>query len=306
MVGLVTRLSRRMSTLCVGMSDTPQHTLSSPRVLRKIAPWRFGSGFDEPGMEAHYRSLAIHTLSPAEQCGMSEWSFTLHQKLFSHLINRTKSLVPVVSANILDVGCNSGYLTAELANHFKHVVGVDYSRPLVECALARGTQAKFIQADARALPFEQDSFDLVTCFSMIHYLSDWRTIIDNIYRVTKPGGFVVFQFLQSRPIVEVIVRIVLSALLRRRGVREAYRTLSRRISICPSHGYHWHSIDGRPLKQVLAHLTQTGLLVRELHLPRRYPLLSEDHVAVIAERSEDTLNNPQKPRVCRSCLTAPR
>jgi ubiquinone/menaquinone biosynthesis C-methylase UbiE len=286
------------------MSDTPQRTLSSTRALSKSAPWRFGSGFDEPAMEAHYRSRAIHTLSPAEQCGMSEWSFNLHQKLFSHLIDRTKSLVPVASANILDVGCNSGYLTAELANHFRHVVGVDYSRALVESALARGTKARFIQADARALPFEQGSFDLVTCFSMIHYLSDWRTIIDNIYRVTKPGGFIVLQFLQSRPIVEVIVRIMLGTLLRRRRVREVYGTLSRRISICPSHGYRWHSIDGRPLEQVLAHLTQTGLLVRELHLPRRYPLLSEDHVAVIAERSGDILNNLQKPLVCRSCLTA--
>jgi ubiquinone/menaquinone biosynthesis C-methylase UbiE len=64
---------------------------------------------------------------------------------------------------VLDVGCGTGSLAfalPEIAN-VANVTGIDLAQPHVEFARARNADPRisFQQADARALPFEDDSFD---------------------------------------------------------------------------------------------------------------------------------------------------
>jgi ubiquinone/menaquinone biosynthesis C-methylase UbiE len=70
---------------------------------------------------------------------------------------------------VLDVGCGTGSLAfalPEIAN-VANVTGIDLTDPYVEFARARNADPRisFQQADARALPFEDDSFD--RAFSML-------------------------------------------------------------------------------------------------------------------------------------------
>ena len=98
-------------------------------------------------------------------------------------------------ARVLDIGCGTGYGTAELAGEAKLAAGIDVSREAVQYAREHYPQSRFLQASADALPFAGDSFDLVTAFEVIEHLPDFRRLLAESRRVLRPGGL----FLVSTP-----------------------------------------------------------------------------------------------------------
>ena len=77
---------------------------------------------------------------------------------------------------VLDVGCGTGSLTftlPEIAN-IAGVTGVDLTEPFLEFARARNADRRisFQQADARALPFEDNSFDRTFSMLVLQFIPD--------------------------------------------------------------------------------------------------------------------------------------
>src|SRR5579864_1450995 len=74
-------------------------------------------------------------------------------------------------AHFLDVACGSGQLALIAAREGLQVTGVDIARNLVERARERaqaeGLPARFEEADAEALPFEDASFDIVVIYNSV-------------------------------------------------------------------------------------------------------------------------------------------
>lgn len=96
--------------------------------------------------------------------------------------------------DILDVGCGTGEITARLAEMYPQaaVVGVDLIESHLDIAVARsaGTRGRvvFRQADAFALPFDGDSFDLVVCRHMLQAVPRAQAAMAEMVRVLRPGG----------------------------------------------------------------------------------------------------------------------
>lgn len=89
----------------------------------------------------------------------------------------------------LDVCCGPGDLTVELARGGARAVGVDFSSEMVRIATERhGSVAKFQDGDAENLPFEEQSFDLVTMNYGILHLAKPGVAISEAARVLRPGG----------------------------------------------------------------------------------------------------------------------
>jgi ubiquinone/menaquinone biosynthesis C-methylase UbiE len=98
---------------------------------------------------------------------------------------------------VLDVGCGAGMTPIFLAQEFDlQVVGVDIHPGMVASARALAqrkkmcNQVEFRQADAQALPFEDDSFDAVIVESVTVFTEDMQNAVNEYARVTKPGGYV--------------------------------------------------------------------------------------------------------------------
>jgi len=85
----------------------------------------------------------------------------------------------------IDLGCGTGYGTAELASAGWRVVGMDRVAP---AARARSSSARFVRGDLEQLPFAARSFDTVTSFQVIEHLADPRAYLAQIARVLAPGG----------------------------------------------------------------------------------------------------------------------
>jgi len=94
----------------------------------------------------------------------------------------------------LDLGCGSGELTLQLASSFKEIVGVDFISEYIKTAKKdkrkkKIKNVKFMNQNAKNLPFENNTFDLV--YSSRGPLSADFNFLKESLRVLKKGGFLI-------------------------------------------------------------------------------------------------------------------
>lgn len=101
------------------------------------------------------------------------------------------------AVQVLDVGCGIGVGPVYIAKRFDcKVSAADVSAKMLEWAEKRAEREGFAdridfhQADIREMPFETDRFDAVIVESVLAFLEDKQTAIDELIRVTKPGGYI--------------------------------------------------------------------------------------------------------------------
>jgi ubiquinone/menaquinone biosynthesis C-methylase UbiE len=99
---------------------------------------------------------------------------------------------------VLDYGCGGGLLTFQLLERgAAHVTAFDVSERLVDIARSRAeelglsSRVDFHVADAHALEFSDDSFELVVGIAILHHL-DLSVALPELRRVLRPGGKAVF------------------------------------------------------------------------------------------------------------------
>ena len=91
----------------------------------------------------------------------------------------------------LDAGCGAGMAAALSASLGARVAGIDAAEGMLEIARERTPGGDFRQGDLEALPFADDTFDLVTGFNAFQFASDPVKALREAGRVTRPGGMVV-------------------------------------------------------------------------------------------------------------------
>jgi len=95
-------------------------------------------------------------------------------------------------ADVLEAGCGTGLLLERMARFAATARGVDLSAGMLAKARARGLDV--VQASITALPYADDSFDLVCSFKVLAHVADIRGALAEMARVTRPGGFVLAEF----------------------------------------------------------------------------------------------------------------
>jgi ubiquinone/menaquinone biosynthesis C-methylase UbiE len=111
---------------------------------------------------------------------------------FAALAQRVTAALPAGS-RILEVAPGPGYLAVEIARRGAYqVIGLDISHTFVEIAArnARGANVDvdFRQGNASAMPFPENSFDLILCRAAFKNFSQPVTAMNEMHRVLKPGG----------------------------------------------------------------------------------------------------------------------
>jgi demethylmenaquinone methyltransferase/2-methoxy-6-polyprenyl-1,4-benzoquinol methylase len=91
----------------------------------------------------------------------------------------------------LDVATGTGDLAIALARRGGEVVGSDFSEGMLERARAKSPQVRWEQANALALPYDDDAFDAATVGFGARNFSDLERGIAEMARVVRPGGRVV-------------------------------------------------------------------------------------------------------------------
>lgn len=99
--------------------------------------------------------------------------------------------LPYPPNNILDVGCGTGYFSNALLKKYPKAnsYGIDISKKAISLGKKQHPRVKFVYGNAeKKLPFKKDFFDLTISGEHIEHVNDVDTYLEEIYRVTKPGG----------------------------------------------------------------------------------------------------------------------
>lgn len=109
-------------------------------------------------------------------------------------LSRLVELVaPTKTWRALDVATGAGHTAAAFAPYLTEVVASDLTDEMLAEAAKLAAEKGYAnmsvaKADAEALPFADESFDLVTCRIAPHHFPDVAAFVGSAWRVLKPGG----------------------------------------------------------------------------------------------------------------------
>jgi len=114
------------------------------------------------------------------------WWYVGRRRIIRSLVEKICSTLGNSNPRILDVGCGTGANLKMLAEHGR-AEGVDISQQAVDFCHERGLESVKLGA-AEDLPYENDSFDLVTALDVVEHLDDDVAGLREMRRVLRPDG----------------------------------------------------------------------------------------------------------------------
>jgi SAM-dependent methyltransferase len=126
------------------------------------------------------------SLSPAEWHQrfrlQARWTEDLRQHLYPRAgLDR--------AARVLDVGCGTGALQAELSEESRSQIhGVDLNLSFLAQAAQNNPASQYVAGDAHKLPYASASFDICLCHFLLLWVENPEEVLSEMRRVTRPGG----------------------------------------------------------------------------------------------------------------------
>ena len=113
-------------------------------------------------------------------------------------------------SDTLEVGCGAGVVAAHLYERYNlRATGTDVDPEQIYLAKTLANidgNLQFCVADATCLPFEENAFDMVLSFKVMHHIGRWQTAFEEIQRVLKSQGFFVLNDIACSPLITNILR----------------------------------------------------------------------------------------------------
>ncbi|HUJ39907.1 MAG TPA: methyltransferase domain-containing protein [Candidatus Acidoferrales bacterium] len=127
----------------------------------------------------------------------NEWDAAEYDAKHAFVYQKAKGLVdllaPVPGERILDLGCGTGALTAEIAARGAEVLGIDRSEDMISQARKKFPALTFEARDARELRFH-GQFDAVFSNAVLHWIPEADQVIAGMARALRSGGRFVAEF----------------------------------------------------------------------------------------------------------------
>ncbi|HEY0756264.1 MAG TPA: bifunctional 2-polyprenyl-6-hydroxyphenol methylase/3-demethylubiquinol 3-O-methyltransferase UbiG [Ktedonobacteraceae bacterium] len=112
---------------------------------------------------------------------------------------------------VLEVGCGGGLICEDLARRGVTMVGLDPSELALQKARTHAEQMDlagqitYNQGYAEALPYAENSFEIVVCLDVLEHVKDLAQTIQEIARILVPGGVFVFDTINRTLLSRVIL-----------------------------------------------------------------------------------------------------
>jgi trans-aconitate methyltransferase len=191
----------------------------------------------------------------------NQWNAAQYDAKHAFVYEKAKGLVellePKAGERILDLGCGTGALTAEIAARGAETLGVDGSEEMIAQARKKFPALRFERCDARKLGFEGE-FDAVFSNAVLHWIPEAEQVIAGVARALKPGGRFVAEF-GGRGNIQRLVE----------GFQRAFSALGMRL---PEEVIPWFYPS---VAEYAGMLERHGLEVREASLFERPTVLEE-------------------------------
>lgn len=116
----------------------------------------------------------------------SHWWFVGRRQILRSFVAGIAEKLPKPKLEILDIGCGTG-ANLEMLSEFGPAEGVDVSAEALSFCRTRGLN-QVRQGMAESLPYDDNSFDLVTGLDVVEHLDDDLKGLTEMWRVLRPDG----------------------------------------------------------------------------------------------------------------------
>ena len=129
-------------------------------------------------------------------------------------------------AQVLDMPCGTGDISAPFIDHFDHLTMMDFSENMIATAKKRvpdnqKSKVDFINADFYAHDFGESRYDLVMNIGILAHIRDPFLFLEGTMRLVKPGGYLIIQNTDSRHWFAKLIHLYLA--LRRLVGKDKYK-----------------------------------------------------------------------------------
>ena len=206
-----------------------------------------------------------------------------------HWNRRLLGMAQVVSGSIVvDFGCGTGVLFPELVERGARVIGVDLSIAMLSQAEGDLTGVSRVCCDGTSLSLPNNSADVVICRGSIHHLPNLEKAFEEIYRVLKPGGRLVFSEPSNDSFINRIARQRLykdsedfnidDEGFRRREILPMLKNIGLEVELSRGFGFFGYTFAGFPdqigiLKHIPGACVLTRLMIVADNFIERIPLI---------------------------------
>lgn len=125
------------------------------------------------------------------------------QQLFNILETTLASNQITSPLRVLDAGCGTGFFSQQLKKQGYHVTALDLSSGMLDIAKSKGAADDYLCADMEAIPVNSQRFDVVFSNLSIQWCESLKGALNELYRVTKRGGIIVFTTLADHSLNEL-------------------------------------------------------------------------------------------------------
>lgn len=112
------------------------------------------------------------------------------------------------NSQILDIGCGTGNFLNKLKKINKNMKlsGIDESEEMIKIAQNKLKEISITVANAKDLPFKDNSFNLITIIDAFYYFDNKERVFSECYRILKPNGYL---FIYTPSINQLLSRLVI-------------------------------------------------------------------------------------------------
>lgn len=117
------------------------------------------------------------------------WWFVIKRKILETVLNSFEGRKEIANRlpRILDVGCGTGMIPL-LLQRYGSVWGLDISREALQFCKRRKLTQFVCQSDGLTIPFQGDTFDIITAIDVIEHVEHDEAMLKECYRVLRGGG----------------------------------------------------------------------------------------------------------------------
>ena len=119
---------------------------------------------------------------------------------------------------VLDLGSGGGFMSEELAQRGARVTAIDPAfaalRSGSEHSLSRGLAIGYVAGVGEYLPLRDTLFDVVVCVDVLEHVSDLDKVLQQIFRVLRPGGLLLFDTVNQTPLARWVMIYLAERILR--------------------------------------------------------------------------------------------
>ncbi|MBN1310708.1 MAG: class I SAM-dependent methyltransferase [Anaerolineae bacterium] len=135
------------------------------------------------------------TLWDKQASSYDERNLKMYERAYDLSIRKTRAIL-LPEHKVLEIGCGTGIIALGVASLVESVIATDLSPQMIAVAEGKAEDAaihnvEFRMCDGYTLPFDDQSFDAVLLFNVLHFTKEPAALLREAHRLLKPDGYLV-------------------------------------------------------------------------------------------------------------------